>query len=52
MTLFPKLMAGYSGSMVEELGYSNFFLGTALLGVPVLLLVFLAGRELRTHENS
>ena len=52
MTLFPKLLAGYSGSMVEELGYSNFFLGTALLGVPVLLLVFLAGRQLRAHENS
>lgn len=44
MTLFPKLLSGYSGSMVEEMGYANFFLGTALLGIPVLYLVYLAGR--------
>ncbi|GMR16278.1 MAG: MFS transporter [Gammaproteobacteria bacterium] len=40
MTLFPKLLGGYSGSMVNELGYSSFFLMTALLGVPVILLIF------------
>lgn len=44
MTLAPKLMAGYSGAMVESVGYGAFFLGTALLGVPVLVLVWLGGR--------
>lgn len=44
MTLLPKLMSGYSGSIVEQLGYEQFFLGTAVLGVPVLLLVVLASR--------
>jgi len=39
MTLFPKLLGGYSGGMVEELGYPSFFLVTALLGVPVILLI-------------
>ena len=46
MTLFPKLLGGYSGSIVEALGYPTFFLLTTLLGVPVLLLVWCAGRQL------
>lgn len=39
MTLLPKLLGGYSGSMVNELGYSSFFLMTAILGVPVIFLI-------------
>ncbi|MGH8551561.1 MAG: AmpG family muropeptide MFS transporter [Methylococcales bacterium] len=46
MTLFPKLLGGYSGTMVEAIGYSNFFLVASLMGLPVLLLVRLAGRYL------
>ncbi|MET4732581.1 PAT family beta-lactamase induction signal transducer AmpG [Thalassospira sp. MBR-102] len=44
MTLFPKILAGFSGSVVDALGYSWFFIGTALIGIPVLYLVVLAGR--------
>lgn len=40
MTLFPKLLGGYSGSMVNELGYSSFFFMTALMGLPVILLIY------------
>ena len=40
MTLFPKLLGGYTGSMVNELGYSTFFLITALIGLPVILLIY------------
>jgi len=39
MTLLPKLLGGYSGTLVEAFGYSGFFLFTTLLGLPVLLLV-------------
>lgn len=39
MTLFPKLLGGYSGSMVDSLNYQNFFLLTAVMGVPVILLI-------------
>jgi len=39
MLFIPKLIAGYSGSWVDAIGYSNFFMVTALLGVPVLLLI-------------
>ncbi len=45
MLLLPKWIAGFSGRFVDAYGYSPFFLGTALLGVPVLLLVFLASRQ-------
>jgi len=45
MLLLPKFVAGFSGAFVDAFGYVTFFCGTALLGVPVLLLVWLAGRS-------
>jgi MFS transporter, PAT family, beta-lactamase induction signal transducer AmpG len=45
MLLLPKFLAGYSGKFVDLFGYGNFFTATALLGVPVLLLVALASRQ-------
>jgi PAT family beta-lactamase induction signal transducer AmpG len=44
MLLLPKFLAGFSGWAVDQVGYAAFFTGTALLGLPVLLLVWLAGR--------
>lgn len=44
MTLLPKILGGYSGTLVETLGYQQFFLITALMGIPVLLLILWAGR--------
>ncbi len=44
MLLLPKFLAGYSGRYVDAFGYQNFFVATALLGLPVLLLVWLASR--------
>lgn len=52
MTLFPKLLGGYSGTIVDSIGYPNFFLLTAILGVPVLLLVYLVGRYMPPEEKS
>ena len=46
MTLFPKALGGYGGSIVESVGYSWFFTITALLGVPVIYLTILAARQL------
>lgn len=42
MTLLPKILGGYSGTIVDSLGYSHFFTLTALLGLPVLILVWQA----------
>ncbi|HTT11803.1 MAG TPA: permease [Burkholderiaceae bacterium] len=47
MLLLPKWLAGFSGAFVDAYGYVNFFMGTALLGVPVLILVALAARTQR-----
>jgi PAT family beta-lactamase induction signal transducer AmpG len=46
MLLAPKWLAGFSGVYVDAHGYEAFFTGTALLGAPVLLLVWLAARVL------
>jgi PAT family beta-lactamase induction signal transducer AmpG len=45
MTLLPKILGGYSGSMVDAIGYPAFFLVTALMGIPVLLLIIVAARR-------
>ncbi|WP_439112562.1 AmpG family muropeptide MFS transporter [Hydrogenophaga sp.] len=44
MLLAPKWLAGYSGAFVDAYDYATFFTATAFLGVPVLLLVWLATR--------
>lgn len=46
MTLLPKTLGGYSGAIVENIGYTQFFILTALLGLPIVLLVWLADKQL------
>ncbi|MDZ7842311.1 MAG: MFS transporter [Gammaproteobacteria bacterium] len=46
MTLVPKVLGGYSGGMVDTIGYPQFFALTAVMGIPVILLVLLANRWL------
>jgi PAT family beta-lactamase induction signal transducer AmpG len=52
MTLIPKSLGGYSGSMVDAMGYSNFFLLTAILGLPVLLLILVVGKRFEMRDQS
>ncbi len=44
MVLLPKTIAGFSGQFVDTFGWVSFFNTTALLGVPVLLLIFVVTR--------
>jgi PAT family beta-lactamase induction signal transducer AmpG len=44
MLLLPKFVAGFSGAFVDAYGYVTFFQSTAWIGVPVLLLIWLASR--------
>ncbi len=52
MLLLPKFVAGFSGQFVDAYGYESFFIATALLGVPVLLLVRLAGKAKFTTTGN
>jgi len=45
MTLFPKVLGGYSGTFVESMGYTNFFIMTTLLTLPVIVLILVAGKR-------
>ena len=44
MLLLPKFIAGWSGWAVDNFGYATFFVVTAFLGVPVLILIWCASR--------
>jgi len=45
MLLAPKWVAGFSGVYVDAHGYETFFTATALLGLPVLVLVAWVARS-------
>ena len=49
MTLPGKLTAGFSGVVVEQVGYASFFTYAAMLGIPAILLVLflMTRRDLR-----
>ncbi|MDH3859546.1 MAG: MFS transporter, partial [Gammaproteobacteria bacterium] len=51
MTLIPKVLGGYSGSMVDAIGYPSFFLVTAILGIPALLLILIAARRFEIRDR-
>jgi len=51
MLLLPKFLAGFSGWAVDRFGYEAFFVGTALLGAPVLVLVWLAARAAKAQGS-
>jgi PAT family beta-lactamase induction signal transducer AmpG len=48
MLLAPKWLAGFSGRFVDLYGYEHFFIATACLGLPVLILIALAKRYTHT----
>lgn len=54
MLILPKFLAGFSGVAVQSVGYATFFTATAAIGVPVLILVVLAGvvRKKKTPREA
>ncbi|MFM7331106.1 MAG: AmpG family muropeptide MFS transporter [Brachymonas sp.] len=52
MLLLPKFLAGFSGQVVNAIGYPQFFTATALLGIPVVGLVLLAYKYTRVQTHS
>ena len=56
MLLLPKWLAGFSGVFVNHFGYSNFFISTAIIGAPVLILIWLTIHfkvvEFKKHDTQ
>lgn len=52
MTLIPKVLAGYSGTIVESLGYTWFFIVASAIGLPILILIYLANKSLSISSKS
>lgn len=53
MLFVPKLIAGYSGSIVDVIDYPSFFIFTAILGIPVILLIiFLNKTKLKFYTKA
>ena len=51
MLLAPKWLAGFSGVYVDRFGYESFFTTTALIGIPVLVLIGIAIR-IQSRDSS
>lgn len=52
MTLTPKILGGYSGTIVTHIGYPSFFLMTTLMGIPILILILWVARLLAKHQQQ
>ena len=52
MLLLPKMIGGYSGTIVTNFGYSTFFFMTFLMGLPILLLVIWVAKLLNQLKNT
>jgi PAT family beta-lactamase induction signal transducer AmpG len=52
MTLFPKIVGGYSGTYVDAFGYTNFFLMASALGVPVIFLIRYLQKRLEFEKTD
>ena len=51
MLFLPKLIAGYAGGLVNLFGYSTFFIFTAIIGVPVLLLIMWINKTIKINKK-
>ncbi len=51
MTLLPKLLGGFSGTIVDSFGYVNFFIFASVIGVPVLVLVYLVNKHIDLKDE-
>lgn len=52
MLLLPKMIGGYSGTIVTNFGYSTFFFMTFLMGLPILLLVVWVAKLLNQMHKT
>ena len=52
MTLLPKVLGGYSGTIVDNTNYQFFFIFTFLIGVPILALIYYVDKYIVIGDND
>lgn len=52
MTLLPKVLGGYSGTIVDKMGYPFFFTFTFAIGIPILILIYLVDKHIVIGDND
>lgn len=52
MTLLPKVIGGYSGTIVDSTSYAFFFTFTFAIGIPILLLIYVVDKYLIIGDND
>ena len=52
MTLIPKVMGGYSGAIVDNMGYPFFFIFTFAIGIPILALIYFVDKHIVIGDND
>lgn len=52
MTLLPKVVGGYSGTIVDSTSYPFFFMFTFLIGIPILALIYYVDKYIVIGDND
>ena len=52
MTLLPKVLGGYSGTIVDNTNYQFFFTFTFLIGIPILALIYYVDKYIVIGDND
>lgn len=52
MTLLPKVLGGYSGTIVDNTSYPFFFIFTFAIGIPILILIYLVDKHIVIGDND
>jgi len=52
MTLLPKVVGGYSGTIVDSTSYPFFFMFTFLIGIPILSLIYYVDKYIVIGDND
>ena len=52
MTLLPKVLGGYSGTIVDNTNYQFFFIFTFLIGIPILALIYYVDKYIVIGDND
>ena len=52
MTLIPKLIGGLSGTIVDMIGYTYFFLFASALGLPVIALIYFLSSRIEVSDQT